>query len=65
MAFPTPDRSEAPITAIEFGLKKIFESDGDIDDEDDEDDDDDDESEYVINYRFMNSWLYIFLLLFT
>jgi hypothetical protein len=59
MAFPTPGRSEAPITAIEFGLKKIFESDGDIDD-----DDGDDESEYVINYRFMNSWLYVFLLLF-
>ena len=58
MAFPTPGRSEAPITAIEFGLKKIFESNGDIDD-------DDDESEYVINYRFMNSWLYVFLLLFT
>jgi hypothetical protein len=37
IAFPTPGFSEAPITAIEFGLKKIFfESDGD------------DESEYVI-----------------
>jgi hypothetical protein len=56
MAFPTPGRSEAPITAIEFGLKKIFESDGDIAG------DDDDESEYVINYRFINSWLYVFLL---
>ena len=37
IAFPTPGFSEAPITAIEFGLKKIFlESYGD------------DECEYVI-----------------
>jgi hypothetical protein len=35
IAFPIPGLSEAPITAIEFGLKKVFfESDGDDDDED-------------------------------
>lgn len=34
IALPIPGLSEAPITAIEFGLKKVFlESDGDDDDE--------------------------------
>ena len=46
IALPIPGLSEAPITAIEFGLKKVFfESDGDSGD----DDDDDDEGEYAIN----------------
>jgi hypothetical protein len=45
IALPIPGLSEAPITAIEFGLKKVFfESNGDVDDVDG----DNDEDEYVI-----------------
>ncbi len=44
IALPIPGLSEAPITAIEFGLKKVFfESNGDVDV-----DGDNDEDEYVI-----------------
>ena len=48
IALPIPGLSEAPITAIEFGLKKVFfESNGDGD-VDVDGDGDNDEDEYVI-----------------